>query len=224
MANQLSALFAVSLTLAVGGGLAQARNAADVDAAPSLPEKPPSSTSTGERFTPNTMMDPITPEARRKVLQSSLAQSALSLRELINLMTYKVEAQPGISWDEVITSMKLRANKINLKFIGAHLVHKEIEAITGKPTPRVEIYHFCDALLARELLDYSLEFAILLPCRIAVVEDAQRKIWLTMLDWDVSWTDAAPTRNKLPDSLYQAASRLRKGLEEIIQAGANGAL
>jgi uncharacterized protein (DUF302 family) len=224
MANQLSALFAVSLTLAVGGGLAQARNAADVDAASRLPEKPPSATSTGERFTPNTMMDPITPEARRKVLQSSLAQSALSLRELINLMTYKVEAQPGLSWDEVITSMKLRANKINLKFIGAHLVHKEIEAITGKPTPRVEIYHFCDALLARELLDYSLEFAILLPCRIAVVEDAQQKIWLTMLDWDVSWTDAAPNRNKLPDSLYQAASRLRKGLEEIIQAGANGAL
>jgi hypothetical protein len=31
-------------------------------------------------------------------------------------------------------------------------------------------------------------------------------------------------RSKLPDSLYQAAARLRKGLEEIIQAGANGAL
>ena len=86
------------------------------------------------------------------------------------------------------------------------------------------IYHFCDALLARELLDYSLEFAVLLPCRIAVVEDAQQKIWLTMLDWDVSWTEAASSPERLPDSVYQAASRLRKGLEEIIQAGASGAL
>jgi uncharacterized protein (DUF302 family) len=129
------------------------------------------------RSLPNTMMDPITPEARRTFLQTSLAQSPLSIRELINLVTYKVAAQPGLSWDDVITSMKLRANKINLKFIGTHPVHKEIEAMTGKPTPRVEIYHFCDALLARELLDYSLEFAAFLPCRIAVVEDAQRKIW-----------------------------------------------
>jgi uncharacterized protein (DUF302 family) len=92
-----------------------------------------------------------------------VARSSLSLRERINLMTYKVEAQPGLSWDDVISSMKQRANKINLKFIGAQQVHKEIEAITGKPTPRVEIYHFCDALLARELLDYSLEFAVFYP-------------------------------------------------------------
>ena len=224
MASHPSALLAMSLTLAAGGALAQANDAANVGGPSSLTGAIPLSASNVRPFTPNTMMDPITPEARRKFLQTSLAQSPLSIRELINLVTYKVAAQPGLSWDDVITSMKLRANKINLKFIGTHPVHKEIEAITGKPTPRVEIYHFCDALLARELLDYSLEFAAFLPCRIAVVEDAQRKIWLTMLDWDVSWTDAAAGRDKLPEGLYRAAAELRKGLEEIIQAGANGSL
>ncbi|HPL79186.1 MAG TPA: DUF302 domain-containing protein [Burkholderiaceae bacterium] len=173
---------------------------------------------------PNTMLEPITPEARRKCIQDALAASPLSVREWINLMTYKVQAQPGLAWEDVIASMKQRANKINLKFVGSHPLYKEIAAITGKPSPKVEIYHFCDALLARELLDYSLEFVILMPCRIAIVEDSQHKVWLTMLDWDVRWSDAAQSRERIPDSLYQAAARLRRNLEEIIQAGASGSL
>ncbi len=40
----------------------------------------------------------------------------------------------------------------------------------------------------------------------------------------VKWRHAAPSRNKLPDSLYEAAFRLRQGLEEVIQAGVSGAL
>jgi hypothetical protein len=44
------------------------------------------------------------------------------------------------------------------------------------------------------------------------------------LDWDVSWTDAAPSPNRPPDSVYRAASRLPKGLEEIIQADARRVL
>lgn len=224
MAILLKALRAMSLTLAAGGALAQVGTPVNSGTSAVLAEESGSAMASAQPETPNTMMATVSTEERRRLMRQSLAWSSLSLRERINVMTYKVEAQPDLTWDDVISSMRHRANKINLKFVGAHLIHKEIEAITGKPTPRVEIYHFCDALLARELLDYSLEFAILLPCRIAVVEDAQQKIWLTMLDWDVSSTDAAPNRNKLPDSLYQAASRLRKGLEEIIQAGANGAL
>ena len=72
---------------------------------------------------------------------------------------------------------------------GAHVVAARLNTITGKPSPKVEIYHFCDALFARELLDYSLEFVVLMPCRIAVVEVSQQKIGLTMLDWDVRWTE-----------------------------------
>lgn len=44
------------------------------------------------------------------------------------------------------------------------------------------------------------------------------------LDWDVSWTDAAPNPNRLSDSVYRAASQLPKGLEEILQADARGVL
>ncbi|QLP96420.1 MAG: hypothetical protein HZY79_02010 [Rhodoblastus sp.] len=72
------------------------------------------------------------------------------------------------------------------------------------------------------LLDHSLEFVIFLPCRIALVEDADKKLWLVMLDWDVRWIDAAPNPNKVPDRLYEAAVKLRAGMEDIIRAGASG--
>jgi uncharacterized protein (DUF302 family) len=102
-------------------------------------------------------------------------------------------------------------------------VYKEVAAITGKPTPRVEIYHFCDALLARELLDYSLEFVVLMPCRIAVVEDSQQKDLADHARLGCALDRCrAQIRERIPDSLYQAAARLRQNLEEIIQAGASG--
>lgn len=221
--NLLAALiFAFSLNLLViEDALAQSGNAT---AGYPMPDRNRQPAGTVKWFAPNTMMDTILPEVRRRIIESSLASSPYSVRELINLVTYKVEARPGLAWDDIIASMKQRANKINLKFIGSNSLHREIEAITDQSSPRVEIYHFCDALLARELLDFSLEFAVILPCRIAVVEDATQKIWLMMLDWDVSWFDATANSNKLPVSLSLAAAKLRKGLEEIIQAGANGSL
>lgn len=175
-------------------------------------------------FTPNTMMNEITPEARKRAMQSSFGLSPFSLRDLVNLVTYKLPAKPGLAYDDVVASLKQRANKLNFKLVGVNAIYKDVEAITGKPTPRVEVFNFCDALVAREVLDHSLEFIVFFPCRIAVVEDAQGKVWLVMLDWDVSWLDQAPNPNKLPDSLYQNARRIRQTLEEVMRAGANGEL
>lgn len=189
-----------------------------------LPDKYPLPAPDAARPGPNTMLDPITPQARTRFVRSSLGLSPLSLRDWINLLAYKAEAKPGLSFDDVVASMKARANKINFKFVGVNAIWKDVAATTGQATPRVEIFNFCDANVARELLDYSLEFVIFLPCRIAVVEDAQRRIWLLMLDWDVTWLDDAPNPERLSDPLRQGAARLRQGLEDIIQAGANGDL
>jgi len=223
MAILWTALRAMSLALATGGALAQVRTPAADGAAAVLPERV-SPLAAARPAAPNTMMPTVSTEERRRLMRQSPAWSSRSLRERINLMTYKVEAQPDLSWDDVISSMRQRANRLNLKFVGAHLIYKEIEAITGRPTPRVAIYHFCDALVARDLLDFSLEAATLLPCRIAVVEDARQRIWLAMFDGDIGWLDEPAGPGRLPDGLHEAISGLRRSLEEIIQAGASGAL
>ena len=201
---------------------AKAKSSKAKSASYRLPDKYPVPVPGPKSFIPNTMMEPISNEARNRFFQSSLALSPFSVRDLVNIVVFKLEAEPGISYDDVVASMKQKANKINFKFVGVNSIYKDVEATTGKSTSRVEVFNFCDAMVARELLDYSLEFVVFLPCRIAVVEDANQKVWLAMLDWDVSWIIDSPNPNRLPEGLIKSASRLRKGLEEIMQAGAKG--
>lgn len=223
---------ALGVTFGLVSGIGSDRAAAEQAATPAAAAKP-TGYQVPDKFPvpipdikvrrPNTMMDPITPEARRKSIQSTLALSPFSAADLINLMAYKIPVKAGVSYEDVVAGMKSRANKINFKFVGVNALYKDVEAISGKPAPKVEVYSFCDAMVARELLDYSLEFVVFLPCRIALVEDADKKLWLVMQDWDVRWLDGAPNPNKLPNTLYQAAVKLRAGMEEIMQAGATGA-
>jgi uncharacterized protein (DUF302 family) len=119
--------------------------------------------------------------------------------------------------------MKVKANEINFKYVGVNPLWKDVVAISGKTdTPRVEFYSFCDAMIAREIMDYVLEFAVFLPCRVAVVEDAHKKIWVMTLDWDVRWLDASKNPNKISDKMRERSILVRDALDKIMRAGALG--
>ncbi len=176
-----------------------------------------------EKFVPNTMRESISPEARANFVTSMMAINPFSMQEMIAMMAIKYPAKEGLSFDDVVEAMKAKANEINFKFVGHNPLWKDIVAITGKTdTPRVEFFSFCDALVARELLDLSLEFAIFLPCRVAVVEDAYKKIWLLTLDWDVRWLDTSKNPNQITDKLREGAIRIRDAIDKIMRAGASG--
>ncbi len=119
---------------------------------------------------------------------------------------------------------KPKANEINFKFVGHNPLWKDIVAITGKTdTPLVEFFSFCDAVVAREILDMSLEFAAFLPCRVAVAEDGHKKIWLITLDWDMRWLDASKNPNSdFPASLRDKSIPVREAIDKIMRAGASG--
>lgn len=202
-------------------GLASAQAA---DSKDPVPEKLTFPSASKKAHRPNTVLDPISPEARSKFAQSTFAATPLSLRDLINLLTYKVRVKDGVAYDDVVSSMKARANKLNFKFVGSNAIYKDVSALSGETARKVEVFNFCDAQVARELLDYSLEFVVFLPCRIAAVEDTDGKLWLMTLDWNVNWLDTSPNPDRLPDSLRNAAGKLREGLVEIIRAGAEGEL
>ncbi|QLP96419.1 MAG: hypothetical protein HZY79_02005 [Rhodoblastus sp.] len=89
-------------------------------ASPTRPDKFPIPAPELKERRANTMMDPITPQARMKFIQSSLALSPFSVRDLINLMAYKTPVKPGVDYDDVVAAMKQRANKINFKFVGVN--------------------------------------------------------------------------------------------------------
>lgn len=173
---------------------------------------------------PNTVSESISKEAKTKAIQSMMMANPLSIRDMMNLMTFKVKAKPGISFDDVVASMKLRANFHNYKYVGHSPLSKDVEAVTGKPSPRVEVFSFCDSVVARRLLDYAPELIAFLPCRIAVLEDAKKDIWLITIDWDISWVDYSQNPNKMDADLYKESRRIRDIMEDMMHAGANGDL
>lgn len=176
-----------------------------------------------EDAVPNTMRESISPEARANFVTSMMAMNPFSMQEMIAMMAIKYPAKEGLKFDDVVEAMKSKANEINFKFVGHNPLWKDIVAITGKTdTPRVEFFSFCDAVIARDLLDLSLEFAVFLPCRIAVVEDAYKKIWLLTLDWDVRWLDTSKNPNQISDKLREGAIKIREAIDKIMRAGASG--
>jgi uncharacterized protein (DUF302 family) len=176
-----------------------------------------------EKAVPNTMRESISPEARANFVTSMMAINPFSMQEMIAMMAVKYPAKEGLSFDDVVEAMKAKANEINFKFVGHNPLWKDIVAITGKTdTPRVEFFSFCDAVIARELLDLSLEFAVFLPCRVAVVEDANKKIWVLTLDWDVRWLDTSKNPNQISNNLRDGAIKIRDAIDKIMRAGASG--
>lgn len=173
---------------------------------------------------PNTMTEAVSGAAKDNAVQSMMLANPLSLRDMISLMVSKKKANEGLSFDDVVDSMKLRANYHNFKFVGHSPLYKDVEAITGKPSPRVEIFSFCDAMIARQILDYAPEFVAFLPCRIAVIEDANGAIWLVTLDWNVKWMDTSANPDRIPAELREAAIHIRFVLDDMMDAAANGDL
>lgn len=121
--------------------------------------------------------------------------------------------------DDAVESMKLRANGLNMKLVAELPLSKQVEAMTGKPTRRMTIYQFCDALTAKQMVDFSIDFAAYLPCRIALIEDEKGKGWLVMTNLDILIQSA-----KLNPALSKKATEVRDNLMSIMRAGANGDL
>ena len=134
---------------------------------------------------------------------------------------YRLAIDHGVSMSEAAESMRLRANALNLQLVAELPMSKQVEAVTGKPQRTIIIFQFCDAVLAKDLIDVNPEFAIYMPCRIALIEDAKGQGWLVMMDVNV---DAVAKEKRLPPALKDRVNAVRKSLIDIMQAGAKGEL
>ena len=170
----------------------------------------------------NTMTTTGSREAKTMMMQSMMAASPLSVRELVAMMVTKHKVKPGVKFDEVIESLKLVANKNNFKYTGVSLLSQDVTATTGKPSPRVEILSFCDSVVARSVIDYAPELIAFLPCRVSVLEDANKDIWIVSLDWDISWMNLSKNPNNMDEKLWKESIRIRKVMDEMMETAANG--
>lgn len=130
----------------------------------------------------------------------------------------KLPLADGVSMDDAVDSMKLRANVLNFKLVAQLPLYKELEAM-GIESGRMEIFQFCDARIAHEMLKHNLDFAAYLPCRITLIQDNDGKPWLVTLDLNQIMQQV-----DLPAELEEQAKLVRDNIESIITAGANGDL
>ena len=153
-------------------------------------------------------------------LQSAKAENAapaLTYTEM-KVQVARVEIKQGISFDDAVDSLKLRANQHNLKFVGANPLYKEIEALTGKPAKRMEIFNFCDGLTAQKMIAANPLMISFMPCRIALVEDAMGKRWVISMMMDADMISA------LPDETRKNAERIMSAMKDTMLAASNGDL
>lgn len=181
---------------------------------------------------PYEMSGVIAPEEKAKLMKQMMPMmnmaTRMDVKDVMNLMTIKYKAKAGLSFDEVVESMKLRANMVNLKLVGHSPMWKDVQAVLGDmEAPRVEVFHYCDIAAGREVLKYAPEAVVFLPCRIAVMEDADKNIWVLTLDWDVSWLDSINGKMGLDSSaqeLVKYARIIRTSMDNVMKAAANGDL
>lgn len=178
---------------------------------------------------PYTMNRIISQEEKKQLMQVALPMVTglmnMKMSDAMNYYALKYKAKPGLSFDDVRDSLFLRANQLNMKKVGENLMWKDFQAVLNDPeAPRIEVYSFCDIAIGRELLRISPEFIVFLPCRIAVMEDANKDIWVLMLDWNPEWAAGYKDRLGISDALWEGAVDIHKRMDEMMRAAANGDL
>lgn len=186
--------------------------------------------SPGGRGTRPYEMSRIIPEAEKMSLMKQMMPmmnlvTRMDVKDVMNLMTIKYKAKAGLSFDDVVESMKLRANSLNFKLVGHSPMWKDIQVVLGDmEAPRMEVFHYCDIAAGREVLKYAPESIVFLPCRIAVMEDADKNIWVLTLDWNTSWLDSISGKMGTPTELMKYSTDIRDKMDNIMRAAAEGDL
>lgn len=149
---------------------------------------------------------------------TELVENILRTKNGAEATVWKVPVTEGMSAEDVEESMKFIANEHNISNVGELPLSKDVEAKTGKPHRIVKIFMFCNSLTAAMMLDYSDAFSAYLPCRVAMVEDKQGKLWLYSLNMDLMIYGGEP----LPKKLKAEAIHVKEVILDIMKRGAEG--
>jgi len=139
-------------------------------------------------------------------------------QQMINSSIQRFEIVDGVSVDDAVQSMQLRSNMLNFKLVADLPLSEQVKAM-GQDANYMRILAFCDALIAKKMVEYDIIFAGFLPCRIAVLEDSNGKGWIVTMNMDMMLHAV-----DLPEDLQPLAKQVRDTIYSIVDAGVNGDL
>jgi uncharacterized protein (DUF302 family) len=147
-----------------------------------------------------------------------MAKNLLASGNAAEATVWKFPVAENLTTDDVEEIMKFVANEHNIKNVGELPLSNEVAAMTGKDQRFWKIYMFCNPLTAAKMIDYSDAFSAYLPCRIALVEDKEGKLWLYTLNMDMMIHGGS----ELPDDIYEEANSVKETMLDIMKRGAAG--
>jgi len=133
-------------------------------------------------------------------------------------MMWAVPVDEGLGTADVIQSLKSLATAEQFLFVGESPFYKQIEAITGEPYRYVNFLSFCDARVGRQMLEYHDHYSGFMPCRIALVEDKDGRLWLYSMNLDLMIHGG----KELPEDLKASAIDVRDTMRRIMEGAAAG--
>lgn len=134
-----------------------------------------------------------------------------------NTPVYIVKVEPGVSYEDVVTSLKVAAEGENFVSpatfpLGEH-IRKRGLSLDGV----LEVRSYCNLSLGAEIMLDHPEFAVFAPCRIAIYEkDKQLYLALDRPSFDLKYIKnpserAVKAARKLEDVLISIIDKARKG-------------
>ena len=139
-------------------------------------------------------------------------------QQMIDSSIQRFEIAEDVSVEDAVASMELRANMLNFKLVADLPLSEQVKAM-GQDANYMRILAFCDALIAKKMVEHNIIFAGFLPCRIAVLQDANGKGWIVTMNMDMMLHAV-----DLPADLQPLAKQVRDTIYSIVDAGVNGDL
>ena len=131
-------------------------------------------------------------------------------------MVQVTEVDEGVTGPEVDESIKSMATNESILHVAMFPLSEQIANVTGKPYRHLTIHNICDAATAGKIADIDDRYAVILPCRIAVVEGKDGKIRMISMNVDVM------KAMNLPDSALGPATDVAEKMNAIIEGAKEG--
>ena len=125
--------------------------------------------------------------------------------------------EPGVTVAEIEDAFAGVAAEDNIRAVGDLPLSRELELRSGRPGKFLKVYSYCDPVAARTMVDFNPAMAALLPCRIAVVEQADG-LWIYTMDMDM----LIGMQGELPPHVADTVRRVRATIVKMLERGARG--
>ena len=114
--------------------------------------------------------------------------------------------------------MQLRANMLNFKLVADLPLSEQVKSM-GQDANYMRILAFCDAVIAKQMVEFDIIFAGIPAMPRRGTEDNNGKGWIVTMNMDMMLHAV-----DLPENLQPLAKQVRDTIYSIVDAGVNGDL